>query len=245
MYPLILIMEYLNAGQILEQYKKGRRDFSNVNAHGVEIISKNLSGIIFRKANLATGTLRECNLTGADFTGANMRWMNLDNSNLTDVTLNKADLSYSKLINAIFKNTRVADADISYTLMFGVNRGGANFGDAIMNKVAWTESDVNEMSKMEVQDEAKKTSMHLDVFMNIQKTVQSLGRTLHDFGERVGKFIGYGKSSQKTYDAAETGYSGGNKEYGIESAYGTGETAYSKGTEYGMKYEYEKKRKKY
>ena len=71
-------METLTSQQIMTQYDGGRRDFSNVNAKGMEIISKDLSGIIFRKADLSPGSLKDCTLNKADFTGANMKWMDLD-----------------------------------------------------------------------------------------------------------------------------------------------------------------------
>lgn len=227
MYPLILIMKYLSAEQILEQYKRGRRDFSNVNAHGAEIIEKKLPGIIFRKANLNTGSLRGCDLTGADFTAAKMKWMDLDNCNFTNAILSKADLSFSKFRNSIFRDTRVDNANFTYTLMFGVNRGGANFGNAIMNKIAW-KTDTTYLGGIEIEEAAKKTGMRLDIFIGIKQVINDLRINLQNFGYKISKYYKPSYNIEKPYVKQE-------------SAYGKKETIYSAKSEYIKKRKYGEK----
>jgi len=69
--------------ELLEQYKKGERDFTN----------KDLCGANLRKANLNWANLCKADLSGADLCGAD-----LNGANLRGADLNGADLNGAKNI---------------------------------------------------------------------------------------------------------------------------------------------------
>jgi hypothetical protein len=166
--------------QVMQELRAGRRDFSNIECPGLEIVDMDLQGIIFKNANLSTGSLQGCRLQGANFSGATMRWMDLDRANFTGAKFDGADVSYSKLKRAIFQNTSVAGANFSYTLMFDVNRGGANFGDAETTCAAWKPEDVDELSHMHVRAEAEALMAPTGIMQAIRRSLGVTGRLIKE-----------------------------------------------------------------
>ncbi|NET25881.1 pentapeptide repeat-containing protein [Okeania sp. SIO1I7] len=60
----------MKARKILQEYKKGRRDFQGVSLRGLSFKRKNLSGADFSGADIRGTNFRRANLTGAKFCGA-------------------------------------------------------------------------------------------------------------------------------------------------------------------------------
>jgi hypothetical protein len=142
----------LSSYEIIDLYKKGERDFSNVECTGNDFISIDLSGINFSGSNLEYSGFEESNLTGANFTNCNLQWSSFRHSNLTKANFTGADLSYSVLNDAIFENTILRKADLSWALMFNVNLHAADITDANIATIATHPSQITETGSSIVQE---------------------------------------------------------------------------------------------
>jgi uncharacterized protein YjbI with pentapeptide repeats len=129
--------------ELLEQYNKGRRNFSQVNLAGANLNGLNLSGIDLSNSVLERVTLQEADLSGANLYGitlisANLRKINLTSANLTDADLTEANLSEANLAKAIFLRANLKRVNFSFAIAPGAdlmraNLREANFGKATFN----------------------------------------------------------------------------------------------------------------
>ena len=116
-----------SAGELLERYAAGERDFQEADLHGVNLrlailYEANLSGVNLSGANLSKANLNEANLSGANLSGANLSeafcranlsGANLHSANLRRAFLRRADLSGAHLNKANLDNTFLYKADLS------------------------------------------------------------------------------------------------------------------------------------
>ena len=91
----------MNAEELINEYKIGRRDFSGVDLRGANICM--------------------ADLTGADLTGANLRGVNLDEAKLRSADLRNADLTGAYLRGADLHEASLLKANLT-----GANLTGAN-----------------------------------------------------------------------------------------------------------------------
>src|SRR3989338_384941 len=82
--------EALTAKKILDAYKEGRRDFSNIICQNDSFDNFDLRGIIFRKADLSYCSFYGTNLEGADLSEANLEWTGFIKANLKNTSFQKA-----------------------------------------------------------------------------------------------------------------------------------------------------------
>jgi serine/threonine-protein kinase len=108
----------LTPQQVADQYKRGRRDFSQVDLYRLELEEANLKECIFREANLMQTNLRKGDLRGADFANGNLRRVTLREAKLcnaffSNANLQKADLRRADLTLANFQGATLTEADLS------------------------------------------------------------------------------------------------------------------------------------
>ena len=84
--------------ELLEQYKKGERDFTNKDLCGANLRKANLNWANLCKADLSGANLNGADLCGADLCGADLRGADLNGANLRGADLNGADLNGAKNI---------------------------------------------------------------------------------------------------------------------------------------------------
>lgn len=99
---------------IVNEYKRGKRDFRGVNLEGADLESANLCG---------------ANFDGANLRGANLRWANLRGANFRGANLERADLRAANLM-------RAKNLDGAY--LYGVNLRGANLDEVNIPKKTTT-----------------------------------------------------------------------------------------------------------
>ena len=90
--------------ELLEQYKKGERDFTNKDLNGAnlrradlcgaDLCGANLNGANLRRADLRGANLNVADLCGADLCGADLRGADLNGANLRGADLNGAKNIY-------------------------------------------------------------------------------------------------------------------------------------------------------
>ncbi|QDZ38936.1 protein kinase [Euhalothece natronophila Z-M001] len=108
----------LTAKQVVTQYKKGRRDFSQVDLYRLQLEEASLSKSIFRDANLMQTNFSKADLTEADFAKGILRRVILREARLSkaffsEADLNKADLRKADLTLANFQGANLTEADLS------------------------------------------------------------------------------------------------------------------------------------
>jgi len=214
----------LSPGEIIDMYKKGERDFSNVECTGNDFIGIDLSGINFSNSKLEYSGFEESNLTGANFTNCNLQWSSFRHSNLTKTNFTGADLSYALLNDAIVEGTILRKANLSWALMFNVNLHAADITDANIATLATHPSQITEAGSAIMQERLlrMKHKLPYDLWLVLKSSVNkhmyeaqkaqrlNLSDT-QQFG--VGK-LGYGSHSSGDTPSDHV-YVGGKLTYGV------------------------------
>lgn len=108
----------LTAEEVINQYQKGRRDFSQVDLYRLQLEEANLRKGIFREANLMQTNFYKADLREADFAKGILRRVILREAKLSNAffrlaDLNKADLRKADLTLANFQEANLTEADLS------------------------------------------------------------------------------------------------------------------------------------
>lgn len=212
----------LTSNDIIEMIKKGVKDFSRIEAHGIDFSGLNLSGLNFEESDLSYSSFRVANLTNANFRKAKLEWVNFEFANLTNTNFEEAVLCWSKFNNAFINGTNFRKADLSWTLMFNVDLSNANTEDAIMFKVATDPSQLekegHELAKKKIE-EAKwfiPTNLWVRIKSGVEKfsLVHEVGELLHSYTRKIFNYFSKaGYSVSNSYHLQVKGY--GEKQYGI------------------------------
>ncbi len=110
--PLKRQITATDAGELLEQYALGRRDFQQADLRNAILESINLSDI---------------NLIGANLAGASLKQINLDRAKLI-----LADLSHTDLTQASLKRAKLMQANLQNANLTGADLTGADLSDAVL-----------------------------------------------------------------------------------------------------------------
>lgn len=106
----------LTANEVMSQYQKGRRDFSDVDLYRLDLEQADLRRTIFRNAYLIQVNFQKADLREADFANGILRRIilreaNLHNAFFSNADLQKADFSKADLTLANFQNAKLAEAN--------------------------------------------------------------------------------------------------------------------------------------
>jgi len=151
---------------LLEQYAKGRRDFSyiqltgtqgdrlqgqdlrNINLSNSNLESGNFRQLILKNANLngiklIKGDLRGSDLSNASLIDANLALSNLSEANLTQSSLLRANLAQSNLGSAILQKAELMKSNLSESDLNSANLIGANLALANLRKTNLTKANLS------------------------------------------------------------------------------------------------------
>ncbi|BAY51186.1 serine/threonine protein kinase [Thermostichus vulcanus NIES-2134] len=108
----------MTAAQLLTAYKRGERDFIDVDLSNVVLRNADLSGANFANANFTNADLKGCILANAvlreaNFQGANLHDANLCGAYLVQANFERANLKGAKLHDASISGANFTSADIS------------------------------------------------------------------------------------------------------------------------------------
>jgi serine/threonine-protein kinase len=115
----------MTAQELVQSYKKGRRDFGQQSLLSINLPQAELPGCIFHQSRMIRANFQGANLTHADFGKAN-----LTNANLRDANLGRAYFSYTNLTNADLRGADLSYAYLNYAILDGANLCGANLSNA-------------------------------------------------------------------------------------------------------------------
>ncbi len=107
------------AGELLQRYNQGSRNFQNIHLPMAQLPGVNLS-----QANLIGANLEGANLEGAILDGAKLAIANLVGANLSGVSLRKAQLIGANLKGAKLRNADLQFADLTDTFLEGADLRG-------------------------------------------------------------------------------------------------------------------------
>jgi hypothetical protein len=145
-------MLIMSVAELKKRYKRGERNFENLdlegaNLQGIELPEINLTGANFKGANLTDCNFQKACLNGVnfseallietDFDGASLIEANLSGANLANASLNESKLmralftngAYLKnayLISAFLNNARLTDAILDKANLMGAYLNGAS-----------------------------------------------------------------------------------------------------------------------
>ncbi len=134
---------------LLTAYKRGERNFNQVNLEKADLSNLNLTGISLKQANLkganlsqailSKANLEEANLEKADFQNADLTEANLRNANLEEAKLDAANLTSAILIKAnlsyaYMASCQLIEANLKQAHLVGADLTAANLKKSILDK---------------------------------------------------------------------------------------------------------------
>ena len=121
--------------EAIQQQIAAGKNMSGMDLRGIDLSELNLSGGIFRQANLTGVNLTNAFLVGADFSEAdmsetNLAFADLRSSMLTKTDMTRANLANSKLDGAFIDETIMDNANLKHAEMRNISAKGASFFEA-------------------------------------------------------------------------------------------------------------------
>jgi hypothetical protein len=193
----------MSASEIVERYKKGERDLSNIIARSQNFINLDLRGANFSHSDLSHSSFNGCDLQGADFSDSNLSWTDFTLADMKNANFSNSDISYAVLNDATVDGADFRNADFRWSLAFNVNLESADIRGAHTVGLAKSMSDITPDSLKHVEQVLSKTkiAIPLQVFLQIS----------HNVGKVKGNFqvVNAAASATKSYGGRPTfGYSG-------------------------------------
>ncbi len=126
--------------ELLEQYGKGKRDFS-----GLHLQESNLSRVNLSGADLSHADLSVANLSGANLAGVNLSHARMNVTRLSSANLNRADMSYANLnvanlTRADLRRAKLVQASLVQAEMVRSDLSEADLSQASLNRCDLRES---------------------------------------------------------------------------------------------------------
>jgi uncharacterized protein YjbI with pentapeptide repeats len=199
-------MQTVTAWEVIQEYNKGRRDFSNVSITIGEFAGANLSGIILRNSKIDDTTFRGASLVDADFSGSEIIFAGFNNADLTRTKFNKCIIKLSTFDGSTFDDTEMKNSNISWCGFFNANVACIDFSNSIQYKVVTDLSQITETTLIESAHELSEFMNTLDfekrlhmrvvanrVFKDYGKDVQAIPTSASEMGKPFGNLNLYSK----------------------------------------------------
>jgi hypothetical protein len=147
-----MIMLIMSVAELKKRYKRGERNFENLDLEGSDLQGIELPGINLTGANFKGANLTDCNLQKAclnranfseailieaDFDGASLVEANLDRANLANASLNETKLMGALLTNgASLKNAYLISSFLNHARLTDAILDKANLMGAYLNEAS-------------------------------------------------------------------------------------------------------------
>ncbi len=129
----VLEVAFMTAGELLERYASGERDFSGVDLVGCNLSDADLPGINLSGANLNGSNLRYANLTGANLSQTDLSQTRLVGATLEGVNLSEANLCQARLAECVLDGADLSRADLSQANLIEASLVNVNLTFAILD----------------------------------------------------------------------------------------------------------------
>jgi hypothetical protein len=188
--------------KLLEMYKDGQRDFSNIMCSGVDFSNLKMPGCNFTNSDLSYSRFDGTDLSGCNFTKANLEWSSFRMTNLSKADLTKANLSYSVANRVNMDSAILNGADISWCIIFDANMNNAKKENTNFFNTAFNPSEISEEVRTKIAE--KLVSMkgvldfetYLRMEMSFKTEAETIGKAMIEDGSPAyAREIGYGTPS--------------------------------------------------
>ncbi len=223
-----MALKKISAQEVIQEYKKGRRDFSSIDCRDADFGNINFPGAVFSGSDLSFASFRNSDLTDCNFSGCVLDWSTFVWAKLIRTNFTNAKLRWCCLNDATFEKTILRKADISWSVVlntkfFDSDLEGADFTTAIFHESQF------DPEKAQTMLNQLRGRIPYDLLLTIQfsiNTTRDRTRLLNLSMQQNTGTIGY-----------KSGVSG----YQINSG-GTEEVKYTVGKDYSVGKKYESKK---
>ena len=170
----------LTSHEIIQKYKAGERDFSNIICNNGDFNSFILACIVFRESDLSYSSFDGTDLTDADFSDALLDWSSFRRATLRRTNFTGAKMHWCALNGAIVDKTIFRKADLSWSIMFNTDRNNADWTDANFLTCAFDVSEIGKISSGMGPSQLAmlKDRIPYDIWLRIKFSLQTVA---HDF----------------------------------------------------------------
>lgn len=215
--------------ELLEEFKKGKREFTDIKMDYPELSNQNLRGIIIRNSSFRFPMFRFSDLTGCKFVNCDILFGGFRGANLTDAVFENCKIEYSFFGDATLRNTKMLKCEISWTGFLDTNIRELDMSSSTQFKVF---SDPSQITQQDVDTAISNIGPIVEKLdFSIRQRVQSQMR----YGvERVKKQISsptpaqYGKTEGDYKKPANVYQQFSHLIEGIVQVYGTKNTYQTK-----------------
>ncbi len=137
--------EVVDTKFVLDEYKKGRRDFTGITIKEADFSGKTIPGIILANAVLRNAAFDFADLNGANFENADLSNSRFHGSKLEKANFKKANMYLSYINAAFFEETDFSETILLWAKLEGINMAlakieGTIFSWVLMKDVKMTPS---------------------------------------------------------------------------------------------------------
>jgi len=224
--------KFVSVREILEKYKKGERNFSNIICKGADLSGVDLSGCNFSNSDLSFTDFSRSTLIECNFTETNLEWSDFTFADLSKSKFVRANITYSVLNDAIVDKTDFEKVDFSWSLLFNVNLHAANLKGAQTATIATDISQITEEGMMHAKEMLGrlKSSLPFGLWLALKHSIDKTDESVRTTQEVTRTISTYGIKREITIPFPSTGeYATTTKSvYTEKSLYGF-ETQYTRG----------------
>lgn len=129
--------------ELLEEYKKGRRVFSDIHMEFSDLTSTNLEGVTIKDSKLNFVLLRMSNLKNCRFINCEMFCCGFRDADLTNAIFENCKIDYGYFQNAVFDGTEMKKCNLSFCWLASTN-GSTDMSTSTQFKVFTDASQVTQ-----------------------------------------------------------------------------------------------------
>lgn len=164
----------MTTSQIIEKYKTGERDFSNIKCTCGNFDGADLGNAIFKNSDMSSSTFVCASLQGCDFSECNLQWATLTKANLTNAKFVKAKITWADLNDAMVDKADFTEADLSWSFLFNVNlHAASSINEANFSMAVFRVEDITKegLEKANIMLSNMKEKIPFEIWLRIRFSV--------------------------------------------------------------------------
>jgi len=214
------IKKKMTTDEIIKEYKKGRRDFSNIECKWANLINLTFNKVSFRNSDLSYSSFENSTLKDCDFSGTNLEWSSFSSARLIRVNFQNAKISWSKFNDAYFEKVDLRKANLDWAIALNTNiMSQADLRGVNLATFAKDISEIKQEGIERAHAEANKlkSKMPFDVWMKIKFSVnntadkfrilmQDMKQSIGSYAKNIGGILGvYGRAEKSEREYVKEG----------------------------------------
>src|SRR3989338_2693899 len=108
--------------ELLEEYKKGKRIFSDMHMEFSDLTSANLEGVTIKDSKLNFVLLRMSNLKNCKFVNCEMFCCGFRDADFTNTAFENCKIDYGYFSGSVFDSTKIIKCKLSFCAMFSTTQ---------------------------------------------------------------------------------------------------------------------------